>query len=291
MASMNIRSNFLNSNLYKFVETDLTWQEYSLFKLEDVSFISKDDSFLQKHDIYLGLTDTPLIFLNDLKIEPNTINPDFLIFASRHRSEAGRPSFLVHLTGNWTDNKDFGGSSRQLSRASAILLKSGYNSLKNQIKSPEFADFSNYHLDIEATHHGPTTLEKPLLFMELGSSEQEWNVRKAGKLVGKAIIDTCLSFFKHEDIPYIGLGFGGTHYAPQFKDIIDKNKAAISFICPKYYIQELTKETIQQMIANTRESVNCFIIDWKGTNSQDKQHLLPLLEEFELPIQKSKDLK
>ena len=43
------------------------------------------------------------------------------------------------------------------------------------------------------------------------------------------------------------------------------------------------------MVENTFEKVDYFIIDWKGTNSADKKHLIPLLEEFDIPIKKTKD--
>ena len=56
-----------------------------------------------------------------------------------------------------------------------------------------------------------------------------------------------------------------------------------------FVIQNLDKSMIQQMISNNIEPIDCFIIDWKGTNSADKQHLLPLLEEFDIPIKKTKD--
>ena len=87
----------------------------------------------------------------------------------------------------------------------------------------------------------------------------------------------------------IGLGFGGTHYAPNFQRLIKENNIALSFICPKYYIQDLNKEMISKMINNTMEKINFFIIDWKSVNAEDKQHLIPILEEFDIPIKKTKD--
>ena len=39
---------------------------------------------------------------------------------------------------------------------------------------------------------------------------------------------------------------------------------------------------IKKTIDNTLENVDYFIVDWKGTNSEDKKHLIPLLEEFEI---------
>ena len=32
----------------------------------------------------------------------------------------------------------------------------------------------DYEITIEATHHGPTSLKKPLLFIEIGSTEKQW---------------------------------------------------------------------------------------------------------------------
>ncbi|MBY9009730.1 MAG: hypothetical protein KGD74_07695, partial [Candidatus Lokiarchaeota archaeon] len=80
----------------------------------------------------------------------------------------------------------------------------------------------------------------------------------------------------------------GTHYAPNFNRLITNNNIALSFICPKYYIQELNENIIRMMINNTLEKVDFFIVDWKGTNSQDKKHLIPLLEEFNIPIRKTR---
>ena len=48
---------------------------------------------------------------------------------------------------------------------------------------------------------------------------------------------------------------------------------------------------IAQMLDHTFEKVEYFIIDWKGTSSEDKKHLIPLLETFNIPIKKTKDFK
>jgi len=291
IASMNIRENLIYSKDYNFIEILSKWNEHPLLKLDNIIPIDNNLNFLEKNQIYIGLTDSPLIFLNDLKNIDEQIKPDFLIFASRHRSEIGRKAFLTHLTGNWTSKADFGGEPRHLSKASALLVRAGFFSLKEQLELPLFDDFSEYSLDIEVTHHGPTTLNIPLLFIELGSSEKEWKIKKAGKLVANSIIRTILEYFKLKDSSQIkiGLGFGGTHYAPQFRKLINEKNIAISFICPKYYIQELNKEMITLMINNTIENLDYFIIDWKGTNSNDKKHLINLLEEFDIPIKKTKE--
>ena len=283
-----MRNKFLNSKIFNFKETTTIWHENPVFILDDVTFGNKKDEFLNNNQIYLGLTDKPLIFLENLNFIDIKLKPDILIFASRHTSKTARPALLVHTTGNWGSNTDFGGKPRDLSKTSALFHKAGFVSLKDQITLLIDPIFS---LDIEVTHHGPTTLEIPLIFIELGSSKHEWIIDEAGELVANAIINSIFKYLylKEDKKQQVGLGFGGTHYAPNFNRLVTNNDVAMSFICPKYYIQELDEKLIELMINNTLERVDYFIIDWKGTNSDDKKHLIPLLEKFEIPIKKSKD--
>lgn len=287
IASMNIRDKLLNSNDYIFKEVGSLWHNYPLFKVEKIADTEKN-KLLEENEIYLGLTDTPLIYLNDLKLEDSSIEPDLLIFASRHRSETERPAFLTHTTGNWADKADYGGDPRKLSKTSALLLKAGFLSL---VEQTQLLDNSEFVVDIEVSHHGPTTLEKPLIFMELGSSEKEWIIDYAGKVMSSAVINTVIKYleFQNQREFKVGVGFGGMHYAPQFKKLLKDKDIAMSFICPKYNISYLDKNLVEQMLNNTYEKVDYFIVDWKGTNSADKKHIIPLLEEFDIPIKKSKE--
>jgi len=286
---MNIRSKLINSKAYDFEKTEYFWHKNPLFEFKGFSGKSEESLNFNADQIYLGLTKESLIFLNDLNLGKSALNPDLIIFASRHRSEAQRPAFLAHLTGNWSSKAEFGGNPRELSLASALLFKAGFLSLLENSKICTV--LANFSTDIEVTHHGPTTLEKPLIFMELGSTKEEWSIDEAGEVVANSIINAIYKYldFKEKKDQYIGLGFGGTHYAPNFQRLVINSNVAMSFICPKYYIQELNRDLIAQMIENTLESVDYFIIDWKGTNSEDKKHLVPLLEEFDIPIKKTKD--
>ena len=287
-ASMNIRDKLLNSKLYSFSELDSVWHGKRLFQFEGFVEKKTKNNILSYNQIYLGLTDERLIFLDSLKLNTSKINPDLVIFASRHASKTARPALLTHTTGNWSKEADFGGIPYDLSLTSALLHKAAFISLINESNKQNLTDFS---LDIEVTHHGPTSLEKPLIYMELGSSKEEWGKEKAGMVLANAIIN-CIYLvldFKMEGKEKVGLGFGGTHYAPNFNRLITNKDIAMSFICPKYFIQELNKEIISLMIQNTYEKIDYFIIDWKGLNSEDKKHLIPILEGFDIPIKKTKE--
>jgi len=288
IASMNIRDKLLSSESYSFEEVGKKWKGNKILKLKKFLNDKGKNLFLKTNNVYLGLTDERMIFMNNLELEETIFDPDFILVASRHSSKTARPALLTHTTGNWTKTADFGGQPEELSRSSAILHKTGFLSLLKQVNI-EF--LGNYVIDIEVTHHGPTNLEKPLIFMELGSSKKEWGDTVAAKVVANAIINTTFKYieFKETERNKIGIGFGGSHYAPNFNRIIRSSDIAISFICPKYFIQNLKYKLIKQMILNTYEKVDFFIIDWKGINSADKKYLLPILEQFEIPIRKTKD--
>jgi D-aminoacyl-tRNA deacylase len=289
-ASANIRDKLLISEKYKFRRTEYSWHGNPLYELYEIFSNAEEKNLLGSsgHKVFLGQTNQRLIFLKNVIDSKPKLSLDFLIFASRHRSKSAKPSFLVHTTGNWSGDVRYGGKKKDLSRASALLLKAGYLSLKEH---PKTHVTSNYSIDIESTHHGPTDLEIPLLFMELGSSSSEWNSTDAGLLVANSIIKAICRYlqYKESNNQKVAVGFGGTHYSPQFQKIAEENEIAISYICPKYYIKSLDKELINQMLSKNVEKIDYFIIDWKGTNSRQKSYLMDLLECFEIPIKRSKD--
>ncbi|MBY9004219.1 MAG: D-aminoacyl-tRNA deacylase [Candidatus Lokiarchaeota archaeon] len=289
-ASMNIRERLLTSSQFQFHKIDSKWHNNIIYELSRFDEQEERNSRIEGNRIYLGLTNTSLIHLNDLKLAETEINFDYVIIASRHRSQTSRPALLVHTTGNWGKEAEYGGNPRELSYASALLRKSGFLSLlfnSEKVKLEEFA------IDVEVTHHGPSVLKKPLIFIELGSSEEEWTNVNAAKVVANSIIETIVRFLQYNENEdqKIGLGFGGTHYAPNFSRLEQENNIAFSFICPKYFIKDLDKTMIDQMIGNTVEKIDFFVIDWKGTNSEEKQHLIEILSEFNIPIRKTKDFK
>jgi len=287
-ASSNVRDKLLISEKYEFRQSEYDWHTNPLFILDKIHSNKAEIDLLKTHNIYLGQTNQRLIFLDNLGNCKPKLEFDFLIFASRHKSKSARPSFLVHVTGNWSGDVRYGGAKKELCHASALLLKAGYLSFKNHRKTQVT---NNYSIDIESTHHGPTSLDVPLLFMELGSSPKEWSTTDAGVLVSNSIINAIcryLDFLKKEN-QEIAVGFGGTHYSPQFQKLVEQNEIAISYICPKYYIKYLDEDLINQMLNKNVEKIDYFIIDWKGTNSNQKSYLMDLLEPFNIPIKKSKD--
>ena len=77
---------------------------------------------------------------------------------------------------------------------------------------------------------------------------------------------------------------------PSFTSLLSSGYA-FAHTVPKYKILTLNKKMIQQLQDRTVEPIFAWVIDWKGLNSAQKQHLIPLLEETTIPIMKTKQLR
>ncbi len=107
------------------------------------------------------------------------IGADIFIFASKHRSSSNTKSFAIHSIGNWAEAKA-GGKLGVLCPSSAILQYEIFKSIRKSGRA-------GYEITMEATHHGPY-MEKPSIFVEVGSTEEEWNDPENGKIIANAIM-------------------------------------------------------------------------------------------------------
>ena len=203
---------------------------------------------------------------------------DLVVFASRHRSESGKPCLTVHATGNFGEDASHGGRPGELARTSARALRCAFRFLETH----KAAGFDPY---MEATHHGPTTLPSPSLFVEVGSTEKEWALEEPARVVADAITYLCLSQLSGYPNEAAGgaavsIGFGGTHYAAKFSKNADKY--AFSHIAPKHALDAIGAATVRQMVEKTAEPVECAVIDWKGTTQPQREKLFSIFKDLGL---------
>jgi D-aminoacyl-tRNA deacylase len=137
------------------------------------------------------------------------------------------------------------------------------------------AALEGYDVSLEVTHHGPSSIGKPLVFIEIGSGEAQWNDKRAGKVVADAI--RAIYENRNEFENYIG--FGGIHYAPSFTNLLLENEnVAIGHIAPKYASDFLDKEIIEQALKKGFAEKALF--DWKGLKSEPRQKVISALDEL-----------
>jgi D-aminoacyl-tRNA deacylase len=208
---------------------------------------------------------------------------DVYIFCSRHRAESKRPALLVHSTGNLGSEALFGGSPYSLSVSCASLVAVALRTLRDQREALRLDDFD---VTLEATHHGPTNMATPLLFVELGSDEAYWEHQEGARAVATAAMACLRAPFDKQSY----IGFGGTHYASKFNKIVLEKDMRVGHIAPKYAMNDIPESVIRQMISRSKETVRGAIIDWKGTNQEQRNHLLPILDNLGMELIRDKDL-
>ncbi len=224
----------------------------------------------QKSSFLLARFEGMIIFPPDLD---EYFNPQAYIFLSRHSAESGIASLTAHTTGNFTAEAKFGGAGRELGRVDPALLK---NYLVALWKRRDMA--KGYEITMEATHHGPTSLQKPVLFVELGSSEKYWGDRKAATVVAEALVE---SLTEKSLWSKVAIGFGGTHYPEKFTKMLVEGDFAFSFVAPKYSLGQVDDKMVGQMLQRTNAPVRYAVLDWKGLGPH-KDKIVGLVKQFGL---------
>ncbi len=265
-------------------EKDIASQTIRNVLIEEHRFRETGDTFesnpiLSLDESILLITSTrDMIFCNHLE---SHFNAEVFIFCSRHRAESGQPALLVHSTGNLGQEALFGGNPQQLSVSTASLVAVA---LKRLYKEQADRRLDAFDVTMEVTHHGPTTMNTPLLFIELGSDEAHWRHEEGARAVAAAALDCAREPFAEDAV----IGFGGTHYASKFNKLVLERDLHVGHMAPKYAIPGLTRDVVLQMMNRSRETVKTAIIDWKGTNAEQKAYLLPILESLGLDVVRAK---
>ncbi len=204
-------------------------------------------------------------------------SPEYYVFLSRHRSESGIPTLTCHTTGNFSDVSEMGGRPRELAYTYPSLQKYYMQTLWNQR-----ASIPDYQLVIEATHHGPTALKKPALFVEIGSTEKQWVDKSAISVVCDAIIKAINGLKKYGNI---GIGLGGTHYPSKFNELLIESDFAVASVASKHSLPYVDRSMLDQMINKSIENVKYVFMDWKGLG-KEKNRLDNVVKDLGLKVVK-----
>ncbi|MFN3527627.1 MAG: D-aminoacyl-tRNA deacylase [Candidatus Altarchaeaceae archaeon] len=243
-------------------------------------FLNERKEELEKNNAKIFELNEKIIYIQEIPkeildyVKEKNEKIDVIIVASRHKSESEIPTLCVHSPGNFNDAK-FGGKEKTLSIAPALYIR---KALIEFFKEKERKNL-NYDVTLEVTHHGPT-LNFPILFVEVGSSEKQWNDLNACESAANVIENLCKY---NPELLKIAVGIGGNHYAEKFTKKIKEENFAIGHIMPKYNFNE---EMIKQMIEKTYPNPNIVLIDWKGLNGEQKKKTLKVIEEIGIKYEK-----
>jgi D-aminoacyl-tRNA deacylase len=198
---------------------------------------------------------------------------DGFVFLSKHAAESRVLALTCHSTGNFAEAK-FGGNDRQVAIPHPDLQKAYLRTLwKNK------ARFSEFQITIEATHHGPTALNKPALFIEIGTTEKQWNDQSlcssVATLVHEVMVDKIPSY-------PVAICLGGTHYPEKFTNELLEGKFALGTVIPKHALENLDEALFEHVLQQNKVA-SAALLDWGGLGP-NKQKILELLEKTNLEV-------
>ena len=281
-ASTNIKEHLIN--YYNFSKLE---QEFD----DNIIYYKK----INNNEIKLYTIDSKLIHAEDLDKQ---IEADVFIFISKHAAKEERKSLTLHAIGNF-GKAEFGGREKTLCIAPSVYLKNIFNELSKN------AQDSDYEASIEATHHGPY-LEKPVLFVEIGSSEKEWIDENAGNIIAKSIINIIKKdnnifneknlIINNESMKKINndennnyesvFVIGGSHYNHVANKVMLKTDLAVGHICAKYNLENLDESLIKEAMEKTIPKAKFVLLEWKGLG-KEKARILEILEKNNIEFQRS----
>ena len=232
--------------------------------------LEKNDHVYKGKDFDLAIISSPAISADWLE---EKFDYDGYIFLSKHAAESGVLALTCHNTGNFSD-ANFGGNRRQVSIPHPSIQKSYIQNLWSARNK-----FSGFQITIEATHHGPTSLDKPALFIEIGTTEKEWNDVNLCNSVGQIIVDVM----KEQQKSYpTAICFGGTHYPEKFTSELIHGRYSLGTVIPKYALEQIDQSLFSHIIKRNM-GATAALLDWNGMG-KNKQKILEMLGRTDLEV-------
>ena len=252
--------------LILFSKRDIAGSNIAKILIEKYEFENVDGSIHKKGDILVRGIENEVLHLHEFELKP-----DICVVASRHASESGMVCLTTHTPGNFSV-AEFGGDNRSLGISPALYLQAA---LKNLKKSRSVAE--NCEICFEATHHGPTQLPFPIMFVEVGSTVENWKSMTMCEIAADAVYETLTQEPEKKEV---AIGFGGGHYCRKFSEL---KKFAMGHICPKYALEKIDEPMIREMIERTKPRPTHALVEKKGMGTE-KQRILELLKKTDLKI-------
>ncbi|MFB6284214.1 MAG: D-aminoacyl-tRNA deacylase [Halobacteria archaeon] len=211
----------------------------------DSSGVSEEFLMVEREGLHLYLDGV------DIDIEErHGVELDLLVFVSRHSGDSGE-ILTAHHTGNF-GSADHGGERESLARPAPSALK--------QVLT-HFDRDTGFEACMEATHHGPSEIDTPSLFVEIGSSREEWVREDMADAVADAVLDVELL-----EADKVLAGVGGGHYCPRYTRLVLNTDVTFGHVAADYALEDLDVELQELMVDGAHaviESGEGSGFDWK----------------------------
>ena len=194
--------------------------------------------------------------------------PRAYIVLSRHASTSGRPTLSLHYPGNPGPEAQLGGRPRELAytwpRLFSLLARIYHHRAEERgLLEPVGG---RYSFSLEATHHGPTGLRRPIMFIEIGSTMEEWRDQAARRTMAEAVAELLellstrgWSVLEEQDCA-TAVGVGGTHYPEKHTRLLLEGRYCYGHIFARYTFQSLEPSILRQALEKSVEPIEAFVV-------------------------------
>lgn len=199
---------------------------------------------------------------------PTSFQTDCLLVLSSHKSKREGKALTAHVPGNW-GAAEMGGEPKTLNIAPASRLKTLMQELRKE------ADRIGWDSSLEADHHGPTC-SLPIMFVEIGNGERQWEDEEAAAAVANAVMASARREESFETV----FGVGGGHYPRDFTRLVVESDLAVGHMAPKYAIESVDAGMFRQAVEKNVEKVSRVLISKDETNAAQKEKIKRLAEDY-----------
>lgn len=204
-----------------------------------------------------------------------SLDSDLVVFLSRHTSKNPVPQLTVHPTGN-VGEAALGGECDRVAPCPPGFMQAVLRRLA--AGAPD-----GYRVSFERTHHGPTDLETPSCFVEIGSGPVQWADPAAGESVARAVLSASPG---PAAVPLLGLG--GTQYAARQTAVALTTRGAPGHIVRTDDLCRIDGAMLDRLVAAS--GAVAAYIDRKAVPRHELDRLAALLAGAGLPVVGEGDL-
>lgn len=178
----------------------------------------------------------------------------YAVIISRHEMKDPRPMFTVHTPGTWPD----------VSVSNPHLVSAIYRTLCRMAYEP-------YSCALEATHHAPNTSAVSATFVEVGSTEKEWQDKKAVETLLHAL-EEVFNAPLPQNPPAIVVG--DLHYVT-VADMALRGEVDLGHVVPKYV--EIIPTAVETALNKHTSPVRRAVVFRKNVKNPARGEILELL--------------
>ena len=135
---------------------------------------------------------------------------------------------------------------------------------------------------MEATHHGPSSLHTPSLYVEIGSTKNQWYLDTPARVIANTLLALKVTSGR------VAIGLGGPHYARRLTKLTFTSDIAFGHIFSDYALDQVDEVMLKQ--AFEKSGTNLAYFDPR-TSAKQRDRLYHLIQKIGFTVLQESDIR